>query len=105
MLLTVSHSTTYRFRRPVQLLPHRFVLTPRNSHTLSLESSSISTSPSAQLEWTQDVFGNLIATAVLAKCSHVERNQQNGGGSEGRRVAAVQNRTTCSQLSFQLFKG
>jgi hypothetical protein len=66
MLLTIKHTTTYRYGRPVTLLPHRLMLIPRSNHTLNLRSTRVSTSPPAEIEWSQDVFGNLIATATFS---------------------------------------
>lgn len=70
MLLTIKHTTLYRYSRPVVLLAHRMMLTPRSSHHLTLRSTRVSTSPPAEIEWSQDVFGNLIATAVFSKASN-----------------------------------
>src|SRR5690606_29774522 len=51
MLLTIKHTTTYRYGRPVTLLPHRLMLIPRSNHTLNLRSTRVSTSPPAEIEW------------------------------------------------------
>ncbi|WPZ07616.1 transglutaminase family protein [Pelagerythrobacter marinus] len=67
MLLTIRHTTIYRYSKPVVLLPHRLMLTPRSSHHLNLRSTRVSTSPAADIEWSQDVYGNVIATAVFAE--------------------------------------
>lgn len=69
MRLHISHVTTYRYSEPVELLAHRTMLTPRSSHALSLISADLSCEPAAELEWTQDVFGNLIATASFPYAS------------------------------------
>jgi len=66
MLLTICHATTYTYVRPVALLPHRLRLRPRDTHQLTTISASLECTPSADLEWTQDVFGNLIATATFS---------------------------------------
>lgn len=63
MLLTIRHSTTYHYARDVMLLPHRMMLVPRGSHNLKLQAATLECSPAAAIEWTQDVLGNLIATA------------------------------------------
>ena len=67
MKLTVHHETTYRYARPVLLQPHRMVLRPRCSHEIAVLINSLSCSPEAELNWTQDVFGNLIATATFSQ--------------------------------------
>ncbi|PTQ12035.1 transglutaminase [Sphingomonas oleivorans] len=66
MLLTICHKTLYRYARPVTLLPHRMMLCPRGQHDLRLLATLLSCSPPAHLEWTQDVFGNIIATATFS---------------------------------------
>jgi transglutaminase-like putative cysteine protease len=63
MRLRIQHRTAYRYARPVTLQPHRPMLFPRGSHFLAVHSSQLRCSPEAELEWTQDVFGNLITTA------------------------------------------
>lgn len=63
MRLHILHVTTYAYRGPVELRAHRMMLTPRSSHALRLIYADLSCEPAAELEWTQDVFGNLIATA------------------------------------------
>lgn len=67
MRLTIHHRTIYRYARSVVLQPHRMMLRPRGSHDIALLSSSLSCSPDAELEWTQDVFGNLIATGIFSQ--------------------------------------
>lgn len=67
MHLTVSHRTIYRYGRPVALRPHRLMLCPRGHQDLRLLDMRIDCSPVANIEWTQDVFGNLIATASFAE--------------------------------------
>ena len=61
--LDIHHSTTYRYRNPVSLFPHRLMLRPRESRELRLISYDLSISPQADLNWAQDVFGNAVATA------------------------------------------
>jgi transglutaminase-like putative cysteine protease len=65
MKLTIDHRTIYRYRSPVLLQPHRMILLPRSSHDVVLSSSSLRVSPQAEIAWTQDVFGNLIATGTF----------------------------------------
>ena len=69
MLLTIKRTTTYRYNKPVVLLPHRLMLTPRSSHHLNLRSTRVNTSPPAEIEWSQDVSGNLIATATFCEAA------------------------------------
>lgn len=63
MLINICHRTLYRYARPVELRPHRIMTCPRGKYDLKLVKTLLSTSPPASIEWTQDVFGNLIATA------------------------------------------
>jgi Bacterial transglutaminase-like N-terminal region len=70
MRLQINHRTTHRYATGVSLQPHRLLVTPRNSHTLSTVSRSLTFSPTAEVDWAQDVFGNLIATATF---SHMTR--------------------------------
>jgi len=63
LLLSICHKTIYRYARAVRLRPHRIMMCPRGKYDLKLVKTLLSTSPPASIEWTQDVFGNLIATA------------------------------------------
>ena len=60
--LKIHHRTTYRYRQPVSLGPHRLMLRPRESRDLRLISSDVGV-PAAVLTWAHDVFGNAVATA------------------------------------------
>ncbi len=61
--LQLHHKTTYRYRVPVSLGPHRLMLRPRESHELRLISNHVGVTPPATITWAQDVFGNVVATA------------------------------------------
>ncbi len=63
--LKIHHRTTYRYRQPVSLGPHRLMLRPRESRDLRLISSDVTVTPPATVAWAQDVFGNAIATATF----------------------------------------
>jgi transglutaminase-like putative cysteine protease len=65
MKLKIRHRTSYSYARAVVLQPHRMMLCPRGSHEISVVTASLSCSPNAELHWTQDVFGNLIATGTF----------------------------------------
>lgn len=69
MRLHILHVTTYAYSQPVGLFAHRMMLTPRGSHALRLISAELTCEPAAALEWTQDVWGNLIATATFAEAT------------------------------------
>lgn len=66
-VLTVRHRTTYRYREPVQLGPHRLMLRPREGHDLRLLSGKLDVAPAASLSWANDVFGNAVATAQFGQ--------------------------------------
>ena len=63
--LKIDHRTTYRYRTPVSLGPHRLMLRPRESRDLQLISSDVAVTPAATLTWAHDVFGNAVATAAF----------------------------------------
>jgi transglutaminase-like putative cysteine protease len=65
-VLKIRHRTTYRYREPVRLGPHRLMLRPRESRVVRLLSSTLETTPAASVSWTNDVFGNAVATADFA---------------------------------------
>ncbi|WP_404714050.1 transglutaminase domain-containing protein [Sphingomonas sp. MMS24-J13] len=65
MRLTIEHSTHYAYCSPVTLQPHRLLLSPRGGHELVVLSHSVQCDPVAEISWTQDIFGNLIATATF----------------------------------------
>ena len=61
--LKIHHRTTYRYRQPVSLGPHRLMLRPRESRDLRLISSDVVVTPAAVVTWAHDVFGNAVAMA------------------------------------------
>ncbi|WOJ91624.1 transglutaminase family protein (plasmid) [Methylocapsa polymorpha] len=61
--LRIHHRTSYRYRLPVSLGPHRLMLRPRESRDLRLISSDVTITPAAAVTWAHDVFGNAVATA------------------------------------------
>jgi transglutaminase-like putative cysteine protease len=63
--LRIQHKTTYRYRQPVSLGPHRLMLRPRESRDLQLISSVVAVTPAALVTWAHDVYGNAIATATF----------------------------------------
>ncbi|MEI9890563.1 MAG: transglutaminase N-terminal domain-containing protein [Caulobacteraceae bacterium] len=65
MRLTVVHTTTYSFARPVRFNPHRLMLRPRGDQDLRVLDYALRCSPAAQLVESQDVFGNLVTTALF----------------------------------------
>ncbi len=61
--LKIHHRTTYHYRNPVSLGPHRLMLRPRENRDLLLIKGEVVLTPTAVLTWAQDVFGNTVATA------------------------------------------
>jgi transglutaminase-like putative cysteine protease len=64
--LLLRHRTSYHYRVPVQLGPHRLMLRPRESCEVRLKTFDLTILPQAQVSWAHDVFGNAIATAAFA---------------------------------------
>lgn len=65
-VLTVSHSTVYRYREPVALGEHRMMFRPREGHDLRLIQSRLLISPNpADLRWLHDPFDNSVAIATF----------------------------------------
>lgn len=65
-LLTVRHSTLYRYREPVGLGEHRMMFRPRESHDLRLIQGRLDISPRpSSLRWLHDVFDNSVAIATF----------------------------------------
>jgi len=65
-VLRIRHRTSYRYRRPVQLGPHRLMLRPRESREVRLLESTLDIAPAAGVSWADDVFGSAVATATFA---------------------------------------
>jgi transglutaminase-like putative cysteine protease len=63
--LRIHHRTTYCYRQPVSLGPHRLMLRPRESRDLRLITSDVTVTPAGVVTWAQDVFGNAVATAAF----------------------------------------
>jgi len=61
--LTVKHTTTYHYRRPVTFGEHRLMFRPRDSHDLRLIDSALTIEPHAKVRWLYDVFGNSVTVA------------------------------------------
>lgn len=59
--IQITHTTEYRYARPVRFTAHRTMLRPRDSHDLSLKSAMLTlTPPAAAIRWAHDVFGNSV---------------------------------------------
>ncbi len=74
-ILTVTHTTTYRYATPVRFGEHRMMMRPRDSHDLRLLETSLIVRPDATKRWIHDVFGNSVAIARFSQPAtelHVE---------------------------------
>jgi transglutaminase-like putative cysteine protease len=61
--LRIRHRTEYSYYKPVAFGEHRLMFRPRDSHDLRHVSSNLTISPTADVRWHHDVFGNSIAVA------------------------------------------
>lgn len=59
--LIVEHRTHYHYSEPVQFGQHRLMLRPRDSHGLRLHEARLTLSPTGDVKYIYDVFGNSIA--------------------------------------------
>jgi transglutaminase-like putative cysteine protease len=66
-LLTICHTTAYRYANPVSFGEHRLMFRPRDSHDIRLVSTALEIAPTASVRWYHDVFGNSIAIASFAE--------------------------------------
>lgn len=64
-LIRIQHRTVYRYTKPVTFGEHRLMFRPRDSHDLRHVSSTMSISPTPEIRWKHDVFGNSIAVATF----------------------------------------
>jgi transglutaminase-like putative cysteine protease len=65
-LLTVRHTTVYRYSEPVRLGEHRMMFRPRESHDLRLVRTQLDIRPHpTELRWLHDVFDNSVAIATF----------------------------------------
>ena len=65
-ILTVRHSTVYRYREPVLFGEHRMMFRPRESHDLRLIGINLEITPHpAHLRWLHDLFDNSVTIATF----------------------------------------
>jgi transglutaminase-like putative cysteine protease len=66
-ILTIRHVTIYHYKRPVSFGEHRMMLRPRDDDDQKVFESELEITPKpSHLMWTQDIFGNHVATARFA---------------------------------------
>lgn len=61
--IDIEHTTKYFYPEPVEFLPHKLLVRPREGHDIRIESSSLKISPAYSIEWQRDIFGNSLAIA------------------------------------------
>ena len=67
-ILTVRHTTTYRYRQPVALDEHRLMFRPRDSYDQRLLDCHLEVTPNpASVRWVHDVFGNCVTVVEFAR--------------------------------------
>jgi transglutaminase-like putative cysteine protease len=59
--IDIEHITKYQYSEPVQFLPHKLYVRPREGHDIRIESSSLSITPAFDIDWQRDLFGNSVA--------------------------------------------
>jgi len=57
----ITHTTTYRYSKPVRFGEHRVMFRPRDSHDLRVLATDLQVSPDASVRMIQDPFSNSIA--------------------------------------------
>jgi transglutaminase-like putative cysteine protease len=67
--LQVRHRTTYLYRTPVTLSPHRMMLRPKEGPELRLVRHELVLHPQATITWAQDVAGNAVASATFTNAT------------------------------------
>ncbi|WP_179950610.1 transglutaminase family protein [Aquabacterium olei] len=62
IVFDITHTTTYRYARPVKLGEHRVMFRPRDSHDLRVLATDLEVSPPAQdIRMIMDVYSNSVA--------------------------------------------
>lgn len=75
--LKISHETVYRFPSPVQLLPHRLLIRPRENHNVHIASSLLEIEPKHTVQWKRDVMDNSVGIVNFTEPSDVLRVSSN----------------------------
>jgi transglutaminase-like putative cysteine protease len=67
-ILTIKHVTTYHYKQPVSFGEHRMMLRPRDDDDQKVLEAELEITPEpTRITWTQDIFGNHVATARFAE--------------------------------------
>ena len=59
--IRIKHTTRYKYREEVTILPHTLHLRPREGHDIRLESSRLEINPPFEILWQRDVYNNSVA--------------------------------------------
>lgn len=62
VMIHFTHTTKYFYTGPVSFGRHRLVMRPRESYHQRLSTIEIETRPRNEISWTEDIFGNIVAT-------------------------------------------
>jgi transglutaminase-like putative cysteine protease len=66
-VLSVNHTTVYRYKHPVQLGEHRLMFRPRDSWDQRLLDATLAVTPKpATTRWVHDVFGNCVTVVQFS---------------------------------------
>ena len=66
MRVRITHTTCYRYHRPVRFGRHQLVLRPREGHDLAITEHHLHIEPEHAVTWLRDVHGNVIASVAFA---------------------------------------
>jgi transglutaminase-like putative cysteine protease len=61
MLLSIEHSTSYRYARAVTFGPHTLMIRAIEGHDVQIRSSGLALSVPHRIRWLDDIFGNSVA--------------------------------------------
>ena len=65
--IRIDHTTRYSYAQEVTLLTHRMHLRPREGHDIRIESSRLDISPTFEIRWQRDVYGNSVAVVEFTE--------------------------------------
>lgn len=65
MLLSIEHTTTYRYVRPVKFGAHKLMVRAIEGHDVQIRKSGLAISIPHRVRWLHDIFGNSVAMVDL----------------------------------------
>jgi len=65
MLLSIEHTTTYRYAHPVKFGPHKLMVRAIEAHDVQIRKSGLTISVPHRIRWLCDIFGNSVAVVEL----------------------------------------